>query len=334
MQAAGKGFALFQPGSDNTRRPMNADPAGFEVQVLLREEEIVAGFRDALARRFLDEKFFYWSPPSVRAWVELCSSKEYRNADRATGLLRREAPELAHRWKHADWLCGVGCGEGSKDRLLLEAFAAAGARLGFVAADFSQALLELAIPACAPVAAIVRAIKLDVLSDAHLLALGANGRACIYAVLGNTLGAFDPWHFPARLRRILRRDDRALFDGEVFAGEETLRGYDNPTNRRFAFAPLASLGLGEADGELRFEIRAGARGVHEVAKYFVPARELEFQFAGAPVRLSPGEKLLMSSSIKYDEPAFRARIEDGGFRIEHFATSEDGRFLLAAAAPR
>jgi hypothetical protein len=41
----------------------------------------------------------------------------------------------------------------------------------------------------------------------------------------------------------------------------------------------------------------------------------------------------MSSSLKYDEPAFLERIERGGFRIEFSDKSDDGRFVLAGAGP-
>jgi hypothetical protein len=41
----------------------------------------------------------------------------------------------------------------------------------------------------------------------------------------------------------------------------------------------------------------------------------------------------MSSSIKYDESKFLDCIQQGGFRIELSAKSNDGRFLLIAAAP-
>ena len=56
----------------------------------------------------------------------------------------------------------------------------------------------------------------------------------------NTLGAFDPLQFPRRLRKHLNSKDWFIFDGEIFS-EQTLAGYDNPTNRRFAFGPLAAL---------------------------------------------------------------------------------------------
>jgi len=305
------------------------------VEVLLQEQEIARDLAQAFHSRFLDERFFYWLPSSVQAWVELCSAAEYRNANRALKLLEEAAPSLPRLWPGMRTLCGVGCGEGSKDRVILDAYAAQGSRLAYVAADFSQALIELALESAAPAAHVLRGVKLDVMRDAHLAALASSDVPGIYAVLGNTLGAFDPARFPARLRRILKPPDRALFDGELFAGEETLRGYDNPANRRFVFAPLAGLGLTEKDGELRFELAPGGDGLEQVSKHFVARRDLELTIGGAAIAIAAGEKLRMSSSIKYaDESSLRSRIEAGGFHVEQAWKSPDGKFVLAAAAPR
>ncbi len=305
------------------------------VEILLQEQEIARDLAQAFGRRFLDERFFYWLPASVQAWVELCSAAEYRNANRALKLLQEAAPTLPQRWPGMKTLCGVGCGEGSKDRVILDAYGAAGTPLAYGAADFSQELSELALERATPAARVLRGVKLDVMRDQHLVALTAREGPGLFAVLGNTLGAFDPEAFPARLRGILKPWDRAMFDGELFAGDETLRGYDNPANRRFAFAPLAGLGLTEKDGDLRFELASGADGLHEVSKHFMARRDLELRIGGAAISIAAGEKLRMSSSIKYaDEPALRSRIEAGGFHVEQAWRSPDGRFVLAAAAPR
>ena len=304
------------------------------IDVLLREDQIAAQLQQALAHRFLDEKFFYWLPPSVQAWVELTRSAEYRNSNRALQVLGASAANVFRMWPEAKVLCSLGCGEGSKDRILLRAYAEAGRQLEYVAADFSQALLELALVGADSTSSVRRGVKFDVADDGHLRALSRNGVAAIYAVLGNTLGAFGPLHFPARLREVMGPGDRALFDGEIFDEATTLAGYDNPTNRRFAFSPLAGMGLTELDGELRFELRRGSGGIHEVAKFFIAARDLEVRVAGASLQLRAGEKILMSSSIKYDEEAFYPLIENGGFVIELAAKSEDGKFLLAGARPR
>jgi len=341
MQAAALGGSKFRHFFDvhfplpmhHLPARMNSAPNPLPITVLLSEHAITAQFADALAGGYLAEQFFYWLPLSVEAWVALCRSPEYRNADRALTLLSRTAPRLAELWPAADTVCGLGCGEGAKDRVLLGAFS----RALYIGVDFSQGLLELALACAAPSARAVQGFKLDISSDQHLEALATavcqSGHSAVYTVLGNTLGAFDPDRFPARLRRLMRPEDRVLFDGEIFAGEETLRGYDHPTNRRFAFAPLSSLRLTESDGELRLELHPGSAGLHEVAKYFVPVRDVDLKIAGRELHLRQGQPLRMSSSLKYDEPAFRERIERGGFRVEFSEKSDDGRFLLVGAAP-
>ena len=299
------------------------------VIVLLREEQIAAEFAAAFAGGFLDEKFFYWLPPSVRAWCDLCNSPEYRNANRALRLLEREAAAITGIAGEVRTICGVGCGEGSKDEILLRGFSNP---RRYLAADFSQSLLELALARCAPLVHTALGVKLDVANDAHLAALDDLGGAGhrLFAVLGNTLGAFGPQTFPQRLHRTMRPGDSALFDGEIFAGEETLRGYDHPDNRRFAFAPLAGLGLEEGrDGALRFELRSREDGLHEVVKYFEPARDVEIAFAGQKLQLSKGRRLRMSSSIKYDEATFFKLVQAQGLELVHSARSEDSKFLLA-----
>src|SRR5437016_10246789 len=98
----------------------------FYTIVLLREQEIAEQLRDAFQNRYLPEHLFYWLPSSVQAWVDLCRSTEYKNASRAMEVLRAAAPELAQSVAAIAVVCGLGCGEGSKDRLLLEAFSNAG----------------------------------------------------------------------------------------------------------------------------------------------------------------------------------------------------------------
>jgi uncharacterized SAM-dependent methyltransferase len=342
-----------EPRSSLSPKVAAAEPlrADFSVRVLLTEQEIAADFRRALTARFLDEKFFYWLPLSVAAWVELASAaqQDYRNTSRAVQLIETSAPEVTRQWSHMKSLCGIGCGEGSKDEFLLTAFRAAPAAAGldYLAADFSHALVEMACAralraaaACPEPAAAgqrVSGMKLDVMREEHLRALVAAARGagpCLFAVLGNTLGAFGPAAFPARLRALLGPDDRVLFDGELFAGTETLRGYDNPVNRRFAFAPLASLGLEDGrDGDLIFELRPPRAGVHELAKFFAARRDLELDLAGSRLRLAAGERLRMSGSIKYEREAFLQLIESAGFAVELLRESDDGRFLLAGARP-
>src|SRR5260370_7793477 len=65
---------------------------------LLTENELAAEFVAGFAARHLAEKFFYWLPLSVRAWLELCSDGAYRNFVRSRSLIARTAADLAQRF--------------------------------------------------------------------------------------------------------------------------------------------------------------------------------------------------------------------------------------------
>ncbi len=70
-----------------------------EVDVLLTEEKLTQEFLAALEHRYLPEKFFYWFPLSVRAWLDLCrNTGPYKNYSRSYGLISKNAAEISARW--------------------------------------------------------------------------------------------------------------------------------------------------------------------------------------------------------------------------------------------
>src|SRR5439155_1751220 len=83
--------------------------------------------------------------------------------------------------------------------------------------------------------------------------------------------------------------------GEVYAGEATVAGYDNPLNRRCAWAPLNAVGVRDTDGELVFEAADDARlpGLHLISKHFRAGRDVEALLGGEALRLARGERLAM-----------------------------------------
>jgi uncharacterized SAM-dependent methyltransferase len=317
----------------------SAQPAKlpFKTIVLLREQQIAEQFLAAFQQRYLPEHLFYWLPSSVQAWVDLCRSTEYKNASRALEVLKLAAPDLSHELSHVRTLCGLGCGEGSKDRVLLEQFVHSGNRLNYIAADFSQPLLELAADQVNGIAQSTLGCKLDIFDDRHLAAVADAAQAfdgpVLFSVLGNTLGAFDPNEFPQRLRSHMRSGDRLLFDGEIFS-EQTLRGYDNPTNRRFAWGPLTGVGITEDDGKLEFTTSPTGDGLYAVKKHFIATRDLRLNLGSNTIDIRAREKLHMSSSIKYEsESALLAFAESARFTSHSRWRSRDGQFVLACCAP-
>jgi len=310
-----------------------------EVDVLLTEQQLAREFFAALERRFLPEKFFYWFPLSVAAWLELCrDAQPYKNYSRSHLLVSAHAAELARATPAGPIeLVSLGAGQGDKDLLLLEALRAAGRAVRYSPVDSSQPLLELALDRAASAGFPARGLKADLDDPATFACLAATAdvpRLCL--ALGNTVGALDPPGFLARLAGLLRPQDRLVADAEIFRGEETIAGYDNPVNRRFAFAPLASLGLTEnRDGRLVFETASDLDrpGLYFVGKYFEAARPLPLQIAGHSLELAAEERIRMSRSAKYAPDTFPRLLAEAGFVPEQNYWTDDCGFLLILAAP-
>ena len=308
------------------------------IHTLLTENELAAEFVAAFEARSLPEKFFYWLPLSVRAWLALCSDGAYRNFVRSRSLIARTAPELARLYPPGPLeVLSLGAGQGDKDLLLLEALGEQGVRVAYVPVDTSQALLEMACGGALRAGIAAQGIKADVARPEQLFSLAAEPETPPRLVLlvGNTLGAFDPIAAARQLRQLLRPGDALLVDGELYAGDTTVAGYDNPINRRFAWAPLHSVGIGEADGTLVFEARDDPRlpGLHLVAKHFSATRAVEARMGGEAVRISRGERLDMNHSYKYAADTFLRILADAGLAVRWQAASDDQRFLMALASP-
>src|SRR5256884_6689502 len=136
----GESYGLpSHPSTGNSQRFM------ISIHALLTENALADEFVSAFRARRLPEKFFYWFPLSVRAWLALCSDGAYRNFVRSRSLIARSGAELARLFPVAPLeVVSLGAGQGDKDLLLLEALRERGVRVSYVPVDTSQALLEMA----------------------------------------------------------------------------------------------------------------------------------------------------------------------------------------------
>jgi uncharacterized SAM-dependent methyltransferase len=309
------------------------------IQVVLTESELARDFLTALEQRDIPEKFFYWFPLSVRAWLALCAGGDaagYRNFDRSRELIERRAREIAERTRPGVVeVISLGAGQGDKDRVVLDALAQLGREVRYRPVDASIGLLEMAVHDAMRSGHATIGVKADFTNADHLASVGATSDVHdgtrMVLMLGNTLGAFDPLELAQQLAALLRAGDLAVVDGELFAGEETLAGYDNPVNRRFALAPLAAAGLTPADGELVFTTTRDARraGLFRVEKHFTARHDVRLSVAGESVLLRGAERLSMSPSHKYDEPAFLSILKEAHLSPVAIHRSDDGRFVMA-----
>src|SRR5437762_3973882 len=218
---------------------------------------------------------------------------------RSRSLIARSGAELARLFPIASLeVVSLGAGQGDKDLLLLESLRARGVRVSYVPVDTSQALLEMACAGALSAGFPALGLKADFTNPTHLKALVAEPETPprLVLLIGNTLGAFDPIAEARDLARLLRPGDTLLVDGEIYAGDATVAGYDNPLNRRFAWAPLNAVGIRDTDGELVFEAADDPRlpGLHLIPKHFLAGRDVEALLGGETLRLARGERLAMN----------------------------------------
>lgn len=306
------------------------------IDVVLTELQLADEFLAALRSRAIPEKFFYWFPLSVRAWLALCGEGAYRNFSRSRQVIQRHASDVAACLPRGTTeVVSLGAGQGDKDRLILAALAGTGHDVHYRPVDASMGLLEIAVRDARADGFSTRGLKADFTDSAQVEHVrdGSAHDACtarLFMLLGNTLGGFDPIEMARRLAALMRPADVALVDGELFAGAHTLAGYDNPVNRRFAFAPLAAAGLSEDDGELVFSIAPdGERtGLYRVTKHFTTSRRATLRVAGESLALDAGERLTMSPSHKYDEAGYFSVLETARLCPRTTFRSDDGRLLM------
>jgi uncharacterized SAM-dependent methyltransferase len=301
-----------------------------KIEVVLTEAEIAQELTEAVEARDLPEKFFYWSPLAVRAWLG-------RAADPAGGGLRRCWKELAAK---TNWLLepfaerlpviSFGAGDGSTDRLLLDVIQYAGRELKYYPVDASQALLEMACAGAEDLDVETVGIKADISSPMHLVfASDAAESPKLLLMSGNTLGGFDPLDHVKHLAECLHGDDRLILDAEI--DQTNGSAPDGDSLRQFAFAPLAALGVSADDGEVRFEHKhdKSIAGLHVMAAHFRPDRDLRIATPDREVLVERGEHINLNFSYSFTAEALHALLaENGGLRILDEIPSPDGRYLL------
>ena len=304
-----------------------------QIDILLSEDQIAQEFMDALERHDLPEKFFYWFPLSIRAWINLCGDGAYRNYVRSHSVLQNHAAEIVSMLPSEPIeLISLGAGQGTKDFLIMEHLQKQGKYLNYRPVDASQGLLEIACQSAKDKNFACRGLKADLNNDSHLTEMQAilDEKPRLIMMLGNTLGAFDPLKFASKLDNIMRPQDFLILDGELFNQTDTLAGYDNPINRQFAFGPLSSVGLSEPnDGRLHIKTDVDNRqaGLYRIRKHFQASRDLKILLAGETVQILSDTNIEMSWSYKYDRDALKGLITSSGMQLAAEYLSTDKRFL-------
>jgi len=307
------------------------------VEVVLTETDIAQEFAEAMEARDLPEKFFYWFPRSALEWEALASNPELYGGLAATwGFLTADADALTRHINRSIPVISFGAGEGSQDRLFLQALKDAGRLCSYFPVDASQALLEKACGGVDDDDIEVAGIKADISSPVHLFfAADAAEAPRVFIFSGNTMGSFDPLAEIRYLAQCMKPGDRLIVDGEIYDQAKTMSRRDHPAARRIFTSLLACMGISAADGELRINAKHDERhdGLHLNTRHFRAERDLSATVMGKEMPLQRGERIGLNFQYSYTPDAFRWLLRDqGGLDIVREYESPDGRFLTAVCS--
>lgn len=306
-----------------------------KIEVVLTETDLAEEFADALAARDLPEKFFYWFPLSLRAWLALVRDPAQAAANQSWRIISDRIPPHVRHIPDPLAVISFGAGEGSKDRVLLAALQSSGRQLRYFPVDSSQALLELACAAGEDDNYETTGVKADISSPMHLVfASDAAESPKLLVMAGNTLGAFDPVAQIRYMTDCLHAGDRLLLDGELYADDTVAR--HTAAARDFVSATLSSIGFSAADGEVLFSHRADERhaGLHMIARHFRASRDLRAWVGRPEILIARGERIGLNFKYAYSQEAFRWLIsQTGRLRILEELCSPEHR-LIAAVCER
>jgi Histidine-specific methyltransferase, SAM-dependent len=305
------------------------------IEVLLTEAEIAQEFTESMEARDLPEKFFYWFPLSVRAWRELSADGAFADLMRTWDTLSTRIGEITAHFPGSVPVVSYGAGDGSKDRLLIQALKRSGREVRYFPVDASQTLLETACSGAEDDDVEVIGIKADISSPMHLvLASDAAESPKLFLMSGNTLGGFDPIEQIKQIAQRLHDGDRLVLDAELYQeGASTLSAH--PRYVEFAFAPLLSIGVTEEDGEIKFEKKIDERhaGLHMMTKRFHARRDLRITVSGHDIQVARGERIFMNFRYQFTKVAFRWLLEkQGGLKVLDEVVSPDGGFISAVCS--
>src|SRR5258705_9921407 len=248
-----------------------------KIEALLTEAEISEEFAAAMEARDIPEKFFYWHPLCVRAWRALSRDVAYESRLHSWNLLVDDAEKISSHFDSIVAVISLGAGDGAQDVPLLKALQSVKLDVDYFPVDASQGLLEMACAAAEDEEVDTLGLKADISSPMHLvLAADASENPKLFVLCGNTLGGFDPLDQVRYLSQCMHAGDRLIVDAEIYESATAIPSRDNPVGQRFAFGPLASLGITKDDGDIRFEVRRDERhkGLCVITRQFQTARDL------------------------------------------------------------
>jgi len=310
---------------------------------LYTPQELEESLYRHLRQREMPDCFLYTGQSGAQNWLDLEQSEDFPVASSLTELLRRNADSIAAAMPKGCDLVSIGVGDGSKERLLLEALAPDfGAR--YVAIDVSSDLVDTALR---------RVDDLEVDARGYVAFCGdlADLRPrwdspFLLCLLGNNFCNYEPEELLNRVHAELSRQDMFLLDAHLRPeGEEALEewrreiddAYGSQKNVRFNLWPLIEHGI-DPDA-CRFDIgliqvQTPAGKAYRTRKQIRVLESATLTFGDRTIELDSGEVIEMGFTYKYTVDQLRELLETAGFSVAKEFRDEGAEHTLMLAKRR
>ncbi|MFM9022449.1 MAG: hypothetical protein ACKOK7_01670 [Solirubrobacterales bacterium] len=307
-------------------------------------EALAAELRDGLVGGEVATRQHYVSARQARLWREIAAAFSpardeadgVRAYDAVNGLV---ADRVAGAGAH---VIGLGCGDGAKERRLLDALAGTGP-LTATPVDVSLPLVQVAVDRLAGAAgtALGRPVVCDLgLAAADLPAMVGEAPGPRVVTLYGILPGMEAFAAMAAALSLLRPGDLLAVSANLLperddALEALTAQYDNEHTRRWLGALVEDAGLrpGQADVRIGELSEPGTGAVAAVGAWLEPREEVELVLEAGEVRLEPGSPVRLLRSARHTPEGLEAIVLAAGLELlalEVSPTGEEGVALAAA----
>ncbi|MFM8762489.1 MAG: L-histidine N(alpha)-methyltransferase [Solirubrobacterales bacterium] len=307
-------------------------------------EALAAELRDGLAGGEVATRQHYVSARQARLWREIAAAFSPAR-DEADGVRAYDAVNglVADRVSGAGaHVIGLGCGDGAKERRLLDALAGTGP-LTATPVDVSLPLVQVAVDRLAGAAgtALGRPVVCDLgLAAADLPAMVGEAPGPRVVTLYGILPGMEAFAAMAAALSLLRPGDLLAVSANLLPeGDDALEAvtaqYDNEQTRSWLGALLEDAGLRPEQADVRIgELsEPGTGAVAAVGAWLEPREEVELVLEAGEVRLEPGSPVRLLRSARHTPEGLEAIVLAAGLELlalEVSPTGEEGVALAAA----
>ena len=340
---------LFTPHDSASRasphilRPLARPPY---IDVVVHEsvhpDALAAELREGLAGGEVATRQHYLSARQARLWRDIAAafSPARDDADGARAYEAVNAVVAGRAGAGGAHVIGLGCGDGAKERRLLDALSGTGP-LTATAVDVSLPLVQVAVDRLAGAAgtALGRPVVCDLgLAAADLPAMVGEAPGARVVTLYGILPGMEAFAAMGSALSLLRPGDLLAVSANLLPpGEdeldEVVAQYDNEPTRRWLGALLEDAGIEPGAAKVRIGPLSdpGTGACAAVGAWLEPAEAIDLELDGGEVRLEPGSPVRLLRSARHTPAGLEAIVEAAGLDLLALEVSPSGEEGVALA---